>query len=74
MNTMKLEIITPMGKIFDNQVKYASIPGSEGEFGVLPGHSKMVTMLAPGVIEIEELNELNDAETVLNPVVPDNVI
>lgn len=61
MNTMKLEIITPMGKIFDNQVKYASIPGSEGEFGVLPGHSKMVTMLAPGVIEIEELDSVTEA-------------
>lgn len=54
MNTFKMEIITPSGKIFDQMVKYASIPGSEGEFGVLSGHAAMVSMLAPGVVEIED--------------------
>ncbi len=32
---MKLEIVTPNGVIFDAEVKQVTLPGSEGEFGVL---------------------------------------
>ena len=54
METLKLDIVTPEGKIFSNDVKSVTLPGSEGEFGVLPGHVGVVTTLGGGVIEIEK--------------------
>ncbi|MDE5925387.1 MAG: F0F1 ATP synthase subunit epsilon [Helicobacter sp.] len=54
METLKLDIVTPEGKIFSNDVKSVTLPGSEGEFGVLPGHVGVVTTLGAGVIEIEK--------------------
>lgn len=54
METLKLDIVTPEGKIFSNNVKSVTLPGSEGEFGVLPGHVGIVTTLNSGVIEIEK--------------------
>lgn len=54
METLKLDIVTPEGKIFSNNVKSVTLPGSEGEFGVLPGHVEIVTTLNTGVIEIEK--------------------
>ncbi|CAM3636616.1 MULTISPECIES: ATP synthase F1 subunit epsilon [Helicobacter] len=54
METLKLDIVTPEGKIFSNDVKSVTLPGSEGEFGVLPGHVGVVTTLSAGVIEIEK--------------------
>jgi len=54
MELMKLEIITPNGVIFDNDVKQVTLPGSEGEFGVLPKHATLVSLLDTGVIEIEK--------------------
>ncbi len=54
METLKLDIVTPEGKIFSNDVKSVTLPGSEGEFGVLPGHIGIVTTLSAGVIEIEK--------------------
>ena len=54
METLQLDIVTPNGKIFSNSVKSVTLPGSEGEFGVLPGHIGIVTILNPGVIEIEK--------------------
>lgn len=54
METLKLDIVTPEGKIFSNAVKSVTLPGSEGEFGVLPGHVGVVTTLSAGVIEIEK--------------------
>jgi F-type H+-transporting ATPase subunit epsilon len=51
---MKMEIVTPHGVIFDGDVKSIILPGSEGEFGVLPEHASLVTTLKSGVIEIEK--------------------
>ncbi|TLD85117.1 F0F1 ATP synthase subunit epsilon [Helicobacter sp. MIT 11-5569] len=56
METLKLDIVTPEGKIFSNDVKSVTLPGSEGEFGVLPGHVGIVTTLHAGVIEIEKVD------------------
>ena len=53
MNTMKLEIVTPMGLIFDGDVKMVTLPGKEGEFGVLPQHAQLVSLLDAGLITIE---------------------
>lgn len=53
MNTLKLEIVTPEGQIFSNNVKSVTLPGSEGEFGALPNHASLVTLLNAGIIDIE---------------------
>jgi len=50
MELMKLEIITPNGMIFDGDVKQVTLPGSEGEFGVLAKHATLVSLLETGVI------------------------
>ena len=38
MATLRLEIVTPEAKTFSDDVDSVVIPGSEGEFGVLPQH------------------------------------
>ncbi|BAF70328.1 ATP synthase F1 subunit epsilon [Nitratiruptor sp. SB155-2] len=53
MDTLKLEIVTPEGLIFQGDVKSVTFPGEEGEFGVLPKHASLLSLLKPGVIEIE---------------------
>jgi F-type H+-transporting ATPase subunit epsilon len=60
MDTLKLEIVTPIGQIFANDVKSVTLPGSEGEFGVLPNHASLVTLLQAGVIDIELKNGNHD--------------
>jgi F-type H+-transporting ATPase subunit epsilon len=49
----QLEILTPEKKVFDNKVDYVSAPGVEGEFGVLAGHTDMVSLLKPGEVSID---------------------
>ncbi len=56
MDTLKLEIVTPDGQIFSNDVKDVTLPGSEGEFGVYPGHASLVSLLQAGVIDIERVD------------------
>jgi len=56
MDTIKLSIVTPTGAIFNESVKSVVLPGKEGEFGVLPGHSSLVSTLNVGVIVIEKVD------------------
>ncbi len=44
----KLEIVTPEARIFSDDVDSVVLPGSEGEMGVLPAHSNLVTTLKHG--------------------------
>ena len=43
-----LEIVTPDRLLVKEQVDEVQIPGSEGYFGVLPGHTPMLASLAVG--------------------------
>ncbi len=54
METMKLEIVTPTGVLFDDEVKMVTVPGKEGEFGILPHHASLISLLKAGVIEYEQ--------------------
>ena len=55
-----LEIVTPKGSIFSGEVKSAQFPGSEGELGILPNHSSLITLLSTGLIEVADLNGEKD--------------
>lgn len=49
---LKLEIVTPEARIFSDDVDTVVLPGYEGEMGVLPAHSNLVTTLKPGELRI----------------------
>ena len=61
MDTIKLSIVTPNGEIFNSDVKSVTLPGKEGEFGVLPSHASLVSALTVGVIEIEKKDASKEA-------------
>ena len=49
-NKIKLEIVTPYGLILSEDVDEVSCTGSEGDFGVLPGHVPFFTTLKIGML------------------------
>ena len=53
---MKLEIVAPLGKIYEGEVKEITLPGEDGEFGVLDGHAPLVSTLKAGVVDIKKDN------------------
>ena len=56
MDTLELEVITPSGLIFQGSVASVTVPGEEGEFGVLAQHVGLTTLLKAGVVEIHKEN------------------
>jgi len=47
-----LQIISPAAVVVDEYVRSVEIPGTEGDFGVLPGHSAFFSMIRPGTITV----------------------
>ena len=46
--SLELQIVTPERLLLKEQVDEVEIPGSEGYFGVLPGHTPLLASLALG--------------------------
>lgn len=54
METLQLEVLTPSGPIYNGPAKSVTLPGEEGEFGVLPQHVALTTLLQAGVVDIHK--------------------
>jgi F-type H+-transporting ATPase subunit epsilon len=54
---LMLEIVTPEKMAFSGKIEEVTIPGSEGEFGVLRGHAALLS-----AIDVGELNFTKDGK------------
>ena len=50
MAAFNLSIVTPTGSVVDTEIDEVSLPGAEGEFGVLPAHQSALIMLGGGLV------------------------
>jgi F-type H+-transporting ATPase subunit epsilon len=48
----RLTIVTPQGPVYEGSVASVVLPGSEGDFGVLPSHERLLSPLRIGEVEI----------------------
>ncbi|HXG68548.1 MAG TPA: F0F1 ATP synthase subunit epsilon [Blastocatellia bacterium] len=42
-----LEVVTPERKVLDTNVDRVEVPGLNGELGILPGHTELISQLKP---------------------------
>ena len=52
-NTIKLEIVTPEA-VYTDDVDMVTLPGVEGQMGVLPLHTRLMTQLVPGELIVNK--------------------
>ena len=52
MPTLRLEVVTPESKTFSEDVDMVTIPGIDGELGILPLHVPLITALQPGELRV----------------------
>jgi F-type H+-transporting ATPase subunit epsilon len=53
-NTIKLEIVTPEATVYSGDVDMVTLPGVEGQMGVLPQHVRLMTQLVPGELIVRK--------------------
>jgi F-type H+-transporting ATPase subunit epsilon len=49
-STIRLELVTPERLVLSEEVDEVVLPGYEGEFGVLPGHTQYLAILNIGML------------------------
>jgi F-type H+-transporting ATPase subunit epsilon len=49
-STIRLELVTPERLVLSEEVDEVVLPGYEGEFGVLPGHTQYLAILNIGIL------------------------
>lgn len=59
--TFNFELVSPERKLISEPALKVTIPGGEGDFGVLPNHSPLLSTIRAGVIEVVGEND-NDNE------------
>ena len=53
-NAVQFELVSPEKLLLSEEVEMVVVPGAEGDFGVLPGHTPVISTVRPGVIHIFE--------------------
>ena len=49
---VNFELVTPERLVLSEMVDMVVVPGTEGNFGVLPGHSLLISTMRPGMIDV----------------------
>jgi F-type H+-transporting ATPase subunit epsilon len=51
---VQFELVTPERLLLSEMVEMVVVPGTEGNFGVLPGHAPLISSIRPGMIDVYE--------------------
>ncbi len=47
---LRLEIVTPEKRVFDDDVDFVTVPTASGEASILPNHAPLISALKPGIL------------------------
>jgi len=57
---IQFELVSPERLVISRPVEMVVVPGSEGDFGVLPGHSLLISTVRPGVIAVFDNGQVEE--------------
>jgi len=52
MTKISIDLVSPENLIFNDEVGMIIVPGKDGDIGVLPGNSKLLSSLRPGRVMV----------------------
>ena len=58
VKTAEFELVAPEELLLSESIELVVVPGAEGDFGFLPGHSPLISALRTGIITIYERDEI----------------
>ena len=52
MATLHVDVVSAEESIFSGEAKFVALPGENGELGILPRHTPLITRIKPGAVRI----------------------
>jgi F-type H+-transporting ATPase subunit epsilon len=59
-DTFEFDLVSPERLLASEEVEMVVVPGGDGDFGILPGHSPLLSTVRPGVLDVYEDNAVRD--------------
>ena len=59
-DTLKLELVSPERLLVSEQVEMVIVPGTEGDFGVLPLHAPTLSTMRPGFVDVYQKGAVSE--------------
>lgn len=53
MNMIQVDVVSAEEEIFSGEAKFVALPGENGELGILPQHTPLISRIKPGAVRIE---------------------
>jgi F-type H+-transporting ATPase subunit epsilon len=60
MDALQFDLVSPEKLLFSESAEMVVIPGTEGDFGVMPAHIPMLSTIRPGVIAVYNNKDVSD--------------
>ncbi len=57
---LKVDVVNAEESLFSGEAQFVALPGVEGELGILPGHTPLITLAKPGLVRIREEGKTED--------------
>jgi F-type H+-transporting ATPase subunit epsilon len=53
MATLHVDVVSAEESIFSGEARFVALPGENGELGILPRHTPLITRIKPGAVRIQ---------------------
>jgi F-type H+-transporting ATPase subunit epsilon len=53
MKTLQVDVVSTEKEVFSGKAQFVALPGEQGELGILPGHTPLITRIRPGTVRIK---------------------
>jgi F-type H+-transporting ATPase subunit epsilon len=51
--TIHVDVVSAEEHVYTGQAEFVALPGDQGELGILPGHTPLITKIRPGTVRIQ---------------------
>jgi F-type H+-transporting ATPase subunit epsilon len=60
MKTLQVDIVSAEASIFNGLATFVTLPGEQGELGVFPKHTPLITRIKPGTVRVQKADGSGD--------------
>ena len=59
-STIHVDVVSAEESIFSGEAKFVALPGENGELGILPRHTPLITRIRPGAVRIQRADNAEE--------------
>ena len=60
MHTIHVDVVSAESSIFEGEAEFVALPGEEGELGIYPQHTPLITRIKPGAVRIKVAGQADE--------------